>query len=50
MNKVKKPTLVQFKKFLGKECWSEKEYGDLLYDKPIYDWWTRTIDKLNEKA
>lgn len=43
--KKKKPSLKEFKQFLTAECWSEKTYGDLEYDKIIYDWW---IDKINQ--
>lgn len=38
-----KTTYKQFKEFLSKECWDEKDYGDGKYDRKIWLWFFHNL-------
>ncbi len=42
------PTYKQFKKFLRDKCWNERDYGEWIYDKLIYDFLVEEIKENKE--
>ena len=42
------PTYKQFKKFLRDKCWNERDYGEWIYDKLIYDFLVEEVKENKE--